>query len=259
MRSRYRFELLAPPCVKQGSSFSHFRFVPEMYCAYLKQLQILRANAYLNDGAIRATDLDEEGRFRMSRDEESWHLLLIEHDSDYVIGCARYLLHPNTVTFDQLGISRTPLADSVAGCPIRQVIEKDLELARHRDLGYVEVGGWVVAADWRRTTAALDILAGSFALGELWGGCIGLCNATFRNSSASMIRRFSASTSETGYSPFGIYHDPNYDCVMELLRFDSRPAKRYAEFVADAKSRLHQVQPLRRKVTPVPFPLPLSA
>jgi len=260
MKSRYKFELLAPADVAQRCSFSSFRRVPEAYSAYLKQLQILRANAYVDDGAIRASDVDHEGRFRMNGDEESWHLLLIDHDFDRVVGCARYLVHSGAVNFDQLGISRTAIvADPVTGPSIRQVIKSDLAFARHRNFCYIEIGGWAVSPHWRRTTAALDILAGSFALGELWGGCIGLCTATFRNASAQMIRRFSGSTSEMVCSPFIVYFDPHYDCPMELIRLNSQPAERYAGFVEDAKVRLRQIQPLRRDSFPVTLPLPLIA
>jgi len=63
-------------------------------------------------------------------------------------------------------------------------------------LYYFEVRSWAVANNWRRTMAALDVLADSFAPGELWGGCIGLCTGTFRNIPEQMVRSFSCAICE---------------------------------------------------------------
>jgi hypothetical protein len=130
---------------------------------------------------------------------------------------------------------------------MRRIIETDLDTARRMGLGYVEVGGLVITKQWRRTTAALDILAGSYALGELWGGCLGVCTATFRNGSASMIRRFSGSTSSSGDGPFTVYYDPHYNCPMELLRFKSSPAPKYASLIDSVKEKLLQTAPIVRE------------
>lgn len=247
MTPHYRFELLAPSRIEDRCSFDRFCCLPAKYMTYLKQLQILRGTAYLEDGAIGHSDLDEGGRFHMASDEESWHLLLVENELDNVIGCARYLLHSNMVRFDELCISRTVLAiDLAAGPSIRRMIEADIQRARRDGLGYVEVGGWAVMKQWRRTRAALDILAGSYALGELWGGCLGICTATFRHGSASIIRRFSGSTSEAEDGPFSAYYDPRYECAMELLRFNSHPARRYAAFINPIKRKLLDSVPLLR-------------
>ena len=256
MADRYRFELLVPTRWQDGWAFARSCCQPDKYLAYLKQAQVLRGTAYLEDGAIRPCDLDKDGRLQMTGDEEGWHLLLVENDSDSVIGCVRYLLHANDVSFQDLNISRCAAGtDLVTGPMIRSIVEADLDIARRTGLGYVEVGGLVIMSRWRRTTAALHILAASYALGQLWGGCLGICTATFRNGSASMIRRFSGSTSSSAFGPFTVYYDVRYNCLMELLRFKSEPAERYAGFVTDAKTELLQVQALRRDSTPLTLPL----
>ena len=70
-----------------------------------------------------------------------------------------------------------------------------------------------------------------------------------------MIRRFSGTMSEISYGPFAVYYDPHYDCAMELLRFKTQPAERYAGFVADAKFKLSKVEPIRRDSMLVTLPL----
>ena len=239
MRQNYRFELLCPPQTHGNQLFGRLRADQDLYRRHLKSLQQLRGSAYLKDGAIQACELDEDGCFRMRGDEQSWHLLLTDDHSN-VIGCARYLVHPNTVSFDNLRVSHCALAkDPQYGEKVRQAVEADLEIARRQGLTYVEIGGWALAEEWRGTKAALEILAGSYALAHLWGGSLGACTATVRHGSSSMLRRIGGSSLEMNGEALPAYEDPHYGCAMELLRFDYRTyAARYAPVVEQVKKKI---------------------
>jgi hypothetical protein len=205
-------------------------------------MQKLRGRVYLKDGAIQACEMQDDGRFIMRGDEQGWHLLLVDDNRD-VIGCARYLVHPNTVSYESLRISHCALAkDPVWGPQVRQAVENDLAMAREKDFAYVEIGGWALAEEWRGTRAALEILVGSYALAHLWGGCLGACTATVRHASSSMLRRIGGSPLKAAEAELPAYDDPQYDCQMELLRFDCRtPASRFAPLIAQLKSKLSDV------------------
>ncbi|MBV8904149.1 MAG: hypothetical protein JOZ22_10995 [Acidobacteriia bacterium] len=239
MRQNYRFELLCPPQRHGNQFFGRVRVDHELYGMRLKSLQQLRGSAYLKDGAIQPCELDEEGCFRMRGDEQSWHLLLIE-DGRNVIGCARYLVHPNTVAFENLRFSQCALSkDPRYANRVRQAVESDLETARRHGLSYVEIGGWALAEEWRGTKAALEILAGSYALAHLWGGSLGACTATVRHGSSSMLRRIGGVSLEVNGEALPAYEDPQYGCSMELLRFDYRTyAPRYAPIVDQVKKKI---------------------
>src|SRR5206468_9339852 len=169
--------LLAPPGSPCTREFGRSLNSEHLYDHYLGAMQELRGSIYLKDRAIRPAEIDEDGRFRMQGDEQSWHLLLIDENKK-VIGCARYLVHDSNVSYQRLRISKSPLAkDPVWGEKVRLAVEADLERAREERLSYVEVGGWALAEEWRGTRAALDILVGSYALGQIWGGCLGSCTA----------------------------------------------------------------------------------
>ena len=202
-------------------------------------MQRLRGRVYLKDHAIQPWELDEDGRFHMPGDEQCWHLLLIDEGKE-VIGCARYLVHAENVEYDRLRVSHCPLAkDPIWGVKLKSAVEADLERARTEGLSYVEVGGWALAEEWRNTRAALEILVGSFALGELWGGCLGSCTATVRHGSSSILRRIGGVSLEVADETIPPYDDPDYDCVMEILRFDYRsPAKRFTPFIDQLKVKL---------------------
>jgi hypothetical protein len=235
----YSFQLLAPHKSGIAHNFSHPTKDEQLYDQFLSGMQRLRGSIYLKDGAIKPWELDDEGRFAMPADEQSWHLLLLDERRS-VIGCARYLVHPSDVPYDRLRVSHSTLANDPAwGGKVREAVESDLRRIRDARLSYVEVGGWALAEQWRGTRAALEILVGSFALAQLWGGCIGSCTATVRHSSSSMLRRLGGQSFEVAGQNLPSYNDPEYDCTMELLRFDYRsPATRFLPLINQLRSTL---------------------
>lgn len=254
MGPNYRFQLLAPPA--RNGSFGRSKDDEQLYYQYLHAMQRLRGKVYLKDDAIQPWELDDEGRFTMPADERSWHFLLID-DSHEVFGCARYLVHPNSVPFERLRISRSPLAnDRLFGPKVRQAVEADLRLARTHGMSYVEAGGWALAEDWRGTRAALEILVASYALAHLWGGCLGSCQATVRHGSSSILRRIGGCELEAEDEALPPYQDPHYGCTMELLRFDSRsPAQRFVPLINQLRTKLAGSVAIRASRKPAWKPL----
>jgi hypothetical protein len=179
----------------------------------------------------------------MHDDENSWHLVLTD-PAEQVIGCMRYLVHSPDVQFQDLHV-RHAAACSGQGAPNIQIaIERDLQLARTNRLSYVEVGGWAIVENWRHTKAALDMIGSSYALGELWGGSLGICTATARHSSAPILRKFGASPLVVAGQPLPPYEDERFQCAMELLRFDRVPAQRFAPLIDPLKCELRSASVL---------------
>ena len=232
MRQNCTFQILAPSIARPTNSFARLKSDKQSYNHLLASMQRLRARVYLKDGAIQPWEIDNDGRFHMPGDEQCWHLLLVD-DAKEVVGCARYLVHDKNVRYENLRVSHSPLAkDASWGEKLRTAVDSDLQRARAEGLCYVEVGGWALAEEWRNTKAALEILVGSFALGELWGGCLGSCTATVRHGSSSILRRIGGTSLRIGDEVVPPYDDPEYGCVMEVLRFDYRsPTKRFMPFI----------------------------
>lgn len=206
----------------------------------------MRGAVYLKDGAIQESELDDEGRFCIPGDKRSWHFLLIDQ-LHKVIGGARYLVHPNTVQFDQLRVRHSALArDPAWAHKVRDAVERDLRTAHERNQSYVEIGGWVLAEEWRGSRAALEILVASYALAHLWGGCLASCAATARHGSSSILRRIGGSSFQANGEALPAYEDPQYGCQMELLRFDCRtPSKRFLPLIAQLRAKLAGLSILR--------------
>lgn len=239
MPSNYRFQLLAPAHALSDAAFGRSKSNEQLYRQHLASMQTLRGRVYLSDGAIQPCELDEQGRFHMRGDEQNWHFLLLD-DQEQTIGCARYLVHPNTVPFENLRVSHSPLVrDRTWGEKLREAVEADLQRAREENLSYVEIGGWALCERWRGTRAALEILVASFALGQLWGGSLGSCMATVRHQSSSILRRIGGCSFHAAGEAIPAYEDPCYGCTMELLRFDSRsPAKRFLPIINQLKTKV---------------------
>jgi hypothetical protein len=239
MAQPYRFQLLAPLESPAKGVFDRSNNDEQLYHHYLTSMQRLRGSAYLADRAIQPWELDDDGRFCMRGDKRSWHFLLVD-SSEEVIGCARYLVHPSTVSFEQLRVRHTPVAKDPAWSQrLRSAVEKDLRFIREEGFSFVEAGGWALKEEWRGTRAALEILVASFALGHLWGGCLGYCMATVRHGSSSILRRIGGASFAVEGEAVPPYMDPQYGCRMELLKFDSRsPVERFVPLISQLKSKL---------------------
>jgi len=54
------------------------------------------------------------------------------------------------------------------------------------------------------------------------GGAIGVCSATFRHGSASILSRLGGKRLESDGIQLPSYYDPQHRCMVEILRFDYR-------------------------------------
>jgi len=219
MQTAYRFQLLAPSAAAATKLCTRVVEDPESYQHYMDSLQVLRGQTYFADRAIQPEQLDSLGRFAMEQDEDCWHFLLV-NTRDEVIGCVRYLIHAPDVRVEELWIGRSSLAfDPVWSSKLRQAVNAELQLARQEELAFIEIGGWAIASDIRHTRASIEVLLASFALARFLGGAIGCCTATFRNNSASILRRMGGKALRHGNEDIPPYDDRKYGCTMEVLRF----------------------------------------
>jgi hypothetical protein len=62
---------------------------------------------------------------------------------------------------------------------------------------------------------------------------VGVATATFRHSSALILRRIGLTTLQVDGQEIPPYQDSQYGCLMQVLRFDSRsPNPKYREWIA---------------------------
>ena len=232
-----RLLLLAPPAysgsfgtppVNQLDGWNHGQL--------LSKVQRFRGATYLKDGAITKQSLDSEGRLRIAADLQSWNVVMMNGNGE-VSGCSRYNSYRFAEDFEDLSVGQSALAQSDQWGPkLRAVVEEERRNALREDRNFVEVGGWAISEELRRTTEAIRIALATFALGQCLGGCIGVTTATLRHSSANLLRRIGGQGLSIGGVELPRYFDPQYECDMEILRFDSAaPNPKFAPWIDQLK------------------------
>jgi hypothetical protein len=197
-------------------------------------MQRFRGGIYQADGAITKSELTADGRHRMAVDDESWHVLSMD-EQNRVVGCVRFVDESQKPGFHHLLVKQA----AIARCPeygsiFRHAIEDRMLSSRRQGLRFGEVGGWAIAEDHRWTLEPLRIILATYGLLELLGGCAGVATATFRHSSAVILRRIGLSAIASDGCEMPPYFDPGYGCQMQVLEFDSRrPAEKYRDWVRE--------------------------
>jgi hypothetical protein len=203
------------------------------------EMQRFRGNVYKDDGAIESGDLTSDGRHKVKADDDSWHILSLNQHGR-VVSCLRYLDQTNASNFDDLCVKHAELARCPKlGRKFRAAVQHGLDYARQMQIGFAEVGGWAVAEDHRWTLEPLRIILAAYAMAELLGGCAGVATATFRHSSAMILRRIGLSSIMVDGQELPPYYDPHYRCQMEVLQFNSRqPNPKYRDSVCELSNLL---------------------
>ena len=226
-----RLVLLAPAGTRVPAHFKQVTVDPARHGRHLREMQRVRGDIYLRDGALRTEQLTG-GLHRTPEDAKSWHLLMFR-ESRQLSSCVWYRQHDSTARFEQLRVYHNPLRTAPEwGATLERAVGTELARARRDRLQYAEVGGWAVAEQSRCTSEGLLLALAAYSLGRIMGGALGLTTATVRHASATILKRL-------GGAPLGVdgvalpaYYDPRYDCQMELLRFDSRrPDPRFSILV----------------------------
>src|SRR4051794_27071904 len=188
-RTQTRFVVLPPSKLAVPGVFRKVDVSNRRHDELFAEMQRFRGSVYKEDGAIQNSDLTSDGRHKVPIDEDSWHILSL-NQKGRIVSCLRYLDQTHASRFDDLCVRNAALAAcSRYGGVFRAAIQERLDFARKMNLGFAEVGGWAVAEDHRWTLEPLRIVLAACALSELLGGFTGIATATFRHSSAMILRR----------------------------------------------------------------------
>lgn len=232
-----RLVLLAATTDIVPAGFGEAGVDPAEHRRLLQSAQRLRGSVYLADGAIKQSDLTPDGRYASRLDRDCWHFLVVNEIGE-VRGCLRYRPQMPSLRFEDLGISRSAMAHSPEwGGKLRLAVEAEIERANERGIQYVEVGGWAMAEELRCSTESLRLALTSYALALHGGGALGIVNATRRHSSAQILRKVGGAPLVWKGAALPHYHDPRYQCDMEILRFDSDLLSPTLSGLVDAMAR----------------------
>jgi hypothetical protein len=230
--------LLAPTLHAVPESFTQVQPDARAHEDLLAETQRFRGQIYLQDGAIKPSQLIH-GRHCLDVDQGSWHLLVLDPGGS-VCGCARFKQYPSSAQYGDLTVSRSALARSREwGEFLRAAVESELAQTQRLDLSPSEWGGWALDEEVRGTAEALRMTLAAYALTEELGGGAPYSYVTRRHGSASILRRMGGCPLEFRGIELPAYYDPQYECEMEVLRFRSwEPNPRYRIWIDEVRSTL---------------------
>jgi hypothetical protein len=128
-----------------------------------------------------------------------------------------------------------------------KAIESELGRARQEQLQYVELGGWAVSEETRGTAGPLALALAVYGFSRRAGGALGITTATFRHCSATILKRLGGARFEVDGVTLPPYFDPRYQCMMEMIRFDSRkPNPKYLHLIDTVRDTLANITVVAR-------------
>jgi len=233
--------LLAPSEGAVPAAFVGARCDPSLHHDLLDQTQKFRGRVYLEDGAIKPSQLIDGGH-RLDVDQSSWHLLVVD-PRGRVCGCARYKEYPAATTYRDLSVSRSSLAKSTEwGQTLKGAVDAELALCRRLNYPPAEWGGWALDEEIRGTAEALRMALAAYGLTAELGGAAPFSCATRRHGSASILRRIGGKPLEYCGLQLPAYYDDQYQCEMEILQFISwAPNPRYDIWIQEGRMSLRSV------------------
>jgi hypothetical protein len=255
-----RIVFVAPSTAAVSDTFRHIVVDAERHERFVREVQRMRGSIYVKDGALQPHQLTADGRHETPEDETSWHMLLLDKHQR-VAACALYLEHDHTdVTFDQLRARQCPLTNEPEWRPtVERAIEAELDRARNEQLHYVELGGWAVSQESRGTAGPLALALAVYGFSRRAGGALGITTATFRHCSATILKRLGGARFEVDGVTLPPYFDSRYQCMMEMLKFDSRrPNPKYLSLIDQVRDTLARITVVARPATTItesPYPL----
>jgi hypothetical protein len=241
-----RIVLVAPSEQSVSGFFDNVRVDTESYDSIVGDIQRFRGGIYLQDGAIQQKQLTADGRHETPEDSKAWHMLLMNEQK--ISACALYHEHKNTIEPEELRVRHCPLAVHADwASTLWKAVSGELARARREQLEFAELAGWAVAPEVRRTSGPLTMALAVYGFSRRHGGALGMTTATFRHCSAVILQRLGGSRFEVDGTTLPPYYDPRYDCMMEMLRFDSRhPNPKYVGLIDQLRDKLTQVQVITR-------------
>lgn len=198
---------------------------------WLKRAQMLRGRAYLEDGAVDASHLDQDGRLISHWDMDSWHI--IAREGDEACATMRFTFHRNAVDPDHLGLASSSVFQTPDAARIHRAVRTYQEKCLDAGDIFGEVGGWAAESLRRGGRKSAAVALSPWPLCRSVGRVRALSTVTSRNHSIGILTRIAAVPlgDEQGQVPS--WFDERYGCDMYLSAFTTWDL--HDEFEDDAR------------------------
>jgi hypothetical protein len=232
------FEIVAPGASAVPSSFEQTVCDSERCSRRISEIQRLRGQVYLADGAIRKEDLTADGRQVDPADDSAWHIVITGSGQE-VVGCIRIAHLGMSPSFSQFHqheiIERMP---EPSRGHYRLAFQNVISDPNKKEIGFGDTGAWAVAKGAHNHGLGVALIIVGWALYRHLGDAWVMAMATQRHRASELLKALGASALAMDGVPLPSFFDPAYDCTMELLVFDTRHPSELAAAHVDELTRI---------------------
>jgi len=208
--------LLAPP--ESKPTFGKHVRDDARHAHLLGQACRLRGQAYVSDGAIPESDLNDRGEFYLPIDDQSWHILIVGDHSE-VVSAVRLTELPLSIRARRGRIPHIRSSLSRSSDHIDRLWEAERFLAFSAVRSGRSRPNFFVASGWAsREAQGAEVALAAWALTRRSNCSSALAIASERHDAYRQLMRTGAKPIRPA-SEGTLYYDPHYGCKVALLGF----------------------------------------
>lgn len=232
LKQGYRVYLLAPDVQSIPGVFNNVLISPEAKETWLRKVQKLRAESYLNRGIIQRNQLTDDAYFPTDRDLLSWHLIVERNEE--LIGCIKYRI------IDDSSNVPTKVLESILRLP-REVQEPYLTAYNEFDnsakgMIFGEVTNWLINPDRANSRVSIFLALSGFAFFRLQGEAKVVSLVRDGQMTVETLLRIGGTTLGKELYEKSNHYDSRYKAKQRIITF-------YSEEISDGfKNEIHAIQ-----------------
>ncbi len=241
------FLLLAPANARIPSVFSRVEENKDVHEAWLTKLQQLRGKVFLEDGAIKESHLDEQGRHISKHDVLSWHYLALSPE-EQLRGVMRCQVWYTSERLPELcDLNLYVLLERMQNLELRQKFTTALTTFIHQpneQACFVEISALAVDKASQGFTIGSMLGVSAYSLANIIDAYAGVGAGTDRHHTARFYHKLGGISFRDPSNPEEIlppFFDTGYDCQMDIMGFID-PAPSVNEMVRIVEEKLCAAQ-----------------
>jgi len=207
------FVLLAP-IARVPSDYTNVLHDPDQYSYWLRKAQTLRGQTYLEDGAVDAKCLEDDGRLASPWDLKSWHV--IAREGEHACATMRFTFHRRRVAPEDLGLAHSSVFQSANAMRALRAVESYQKACLDAGDIFGEVGGWASRSACRGGRKSAAVVLSAWPLCRSLGRVRALSTVTSRNRSIEILTRMAAVPLGDELGQLAPWFDDRYRCEMHL-------------------------------------------
>lgn len=241
------FLLLAPANARIPSVFSRVEDNVKAHEAWLTKLQQLRGKIFLEDGAIKESQLDDQKRHVSKLDIDSWHFLVLgpEENLRGLMRCQIWYYDDRLPKLCELNLYG--LLERMQDLELRQKFTTALNDFMHQpndNTCFMEVSALAVDAASQGFTIGSMLGISGYSIANIVDAYAAVGAGTDRHHTARFYHKLGGMSFKDPNNPEVVlppFFDTGYDCQMDIMGF-KEPAPAIKEMITIVEEKLCAAQ-----------------